>query len=149
MLNMKLAILALAAAALPITWADGSNSDAAREVLALERQALDGWLAGSPDPQLAICDPAITYIHDVVGKRLDGIEALQQLYERYRGIPLFDRYEMLDPEVRTIGPAAVLTYQLARHKGPVVTYWNATQIYERKPEGWRVIHSHWSAGQRF
>ncbi len=30
---------------------------AAREVLALERKALDGWQAGNPDPALAVSDP--------------------------------------------------------------------------------------------
>jgi hypothetical protein len=28
--------------------------------------------------------------------------------------------------------------------GTVTSRWNATQVYQRKNEGWRIIHSHWS-----
>jgi hypothetical protein len=38
----------------------------------------------------------------------------------------------------------VLTYILVRHVGASTTRWNATQVYQRKKDGWRVIHSHWS-----
>jgi hypothetical protein len=122
-----------------------SGGDAAQEVLALERQAMDGWLKGNPDPQLAISDPQITYIHAVVEKRVEGLAALRELYERYRGKPLFDSYEILNPKIQEAGDMAVLTYQLSRRIGSATTYWNATQVYCRKKEGWRVIHTHWSA----
>jgi hypothetical protein len=121
------------------------GGDTAQEVLALERQAMDGWLAGKPDPQLAISDPQITYIHAVVEKRLEGLPALKELYQQYRGIPLFDSYEIVSPKVQAAGNVAVLTYQLLRRNGSATTYWNATQVYCRKTEGWRVIHTHWSA----
>jgi hypothetical protein len=127
-------------------WAD-SEADPAREVLALERQAMDGWLKGDPDPQLAISDPQITYFHAVVEKRLEGLPALKELYERYRGIPLFDSYEILNPMVQTAGDVAILTYQLAQRNGSATTYWNATEVYRRKDQGWRIIHTHWSAAK--
>jgi hypothetical protein len=43
--------------------AGGSGESVAREVLALDRQALDGWPEGNPDPMLAIADADITCIH--------------------------------------------------------------------------------------
>jgi hypothetical protein len=113
----------------------------------LERQAMDGWLKGDPDPQLAISDPEITYIHDVAGKRLEGLSALKELYAPYRGVPLFDSYELLSPKVQPTGDVAVLTYQLAQRNGSATRYWNATQIYKKKREGWRIIHTHWSAAR--
>lgn len=146
---MRKTVLALACAAalwIPPAWAD-SDADTARELLALERQAMDGWLKGDPDAQLAISDPQITLIHDVVGKRLEGLSVLKELYTQYRGVPLFDSYEILGPQVRSIGDVAVLTYQLAQHNGPTTRYWNATQVYRKKPEGWRIIHTHWSAAK--
>lgn len=146
MSKTMLATLALAATAvLPLApaWA-GSDADVAREILTLERQALDGWLRGDPGPQLAISDPQITYIHSVVEKRLDGAPAVQKLYDAYRGRPLFDSYEIVEPKVRTSAKVAVLTYRLARHTGAATSYWNATQVYEKQRAGWRVIHSHWS-----
>lgn len=121
------------------------NDAAAREILAMERKVLDGWQAGNPDPALAISDPAITYFHVVTDKRLDGLPALKALFDSYRGRPLFDSYEMAEPKVQASGDTAVLTYILVRHVGAGTTRWNATQVYQRKQEGWRIIHSHWSA----
>jgi hypothetical protein len=126
--------------------ADG-NEAIAREVVALERQTLDGWQVGNPDPLLAISDPEITYFHVVTDKRLEGLPALRALFEGYRGRPLFDSYEMAEPKVQASGDTAVLTYTLVRHVGTAATRWNATQVYQRKKEGWRIIHSHWSATQ--
>jgi len=124
-----------------------SDADPAQEVLALERQAMDGWLKGNPDPQVAITDPEITYYHAVAEKRVEGLPALKELYDRYRGMPLFDSYEILNPKVQAAGDVAVLTYRLAQHDGSATNYWNATQVYSRKKEGWRIIHSHWSAAK--
>ena len=124
--------------------ADG-NEATAREILALERTTLDGWQVGNPDPLLAISDPEITYIHVVTDKRLEGLAAVKALFEPYRGRPLFDSYEMAEPKVQASGDTAVLTYVLVRHLGATTTRWNATQVYQRKKEGWRIIHSHWSA----
>jgi ketosteroid isomerase-like protein len=116
----------------------------AREILAMERKLLDGWQVGNPDPMLAIADPEITCFHAVSDRRLDGLPAVKALFESYRGVPLFDRYEMAEPKVQSSGNTAVLTYILVRHIGTATTRWNSTQVYQRKPEGWRVIHSHWS-----
>ena len=135
---------AVAAALCGVLAAADQNEAAAREVLALERTTLDGWQVGNPDPLLAISDPDITYFHVVTDKRLDGLPALKALFEPYRGRPLFDSYEMAEPKVQATGDTAVLTYVLVRHVGTATTRWNATQVYLRKKEGWRVIHSHWS-----
>src|SRR3990172_438366 len=121
-----------------------SNDKAAEEVLDLERAAMDGWIKGDPDPSLAICDPEITYIHAVAAKRLDGLDAGRALFKQYRGTPLLDSYEIVDPKVQMAGEAAILTYTLVRHNGDAVSRWNGTQVYQRKTDGWRVIHSHWS-----
>jgi hypothetical protein len=144
---MKSLVLACAVAAAlggMLAAADG-NEATAREVLALERTALDGWQVGNPDPLLAISDPEITYFHVVTDKRLEGLPALKALFEGYRGRPLFDSYEMEAPRVQAGGDTAILTYTLVRHLGAATTRWNSTQVYQRKKEGWRIVHSHWSA----
>ena len=46
--------------------------------------------------------------------------------------------------MQTSGDTAILTYFLVMRMGTATTRWNATQVYQRKKEGWRVIHSHWS-----
>jgi ketosteroid isomerase-like protein len=143
---MKIPILACAAAAAlcgVLTAADSTEA-VAREIIALERTALDGWQKGNPDPLLAISDPDITYFHVMTGQRLDGLPAVKALFDGYRGRPLFDSYEMAGPKVQSSGDTAVLTYTLVRHIGTMTTRWNATQVYQRKKEGWRIVHSHWS-----
>ena len=145
-MKVKVSILACVLALwIAPDWEDADGIT--RELLALERQAMDGWLKGDPDPQLAILDPQITYTHDVVGKRLEGLPALKQLYASYRGMPLFDSYEILSPKVQESGDVAVLTYQLAQRNGSSTRYWNATHVCVKKQEGWRIIHTHWSAAK--
>jgi hypothetical protein len=144
--KMVLVLACMGALWMAPAWAD-SNADTARELLALERRAMEGWLKGDPGPQLAILDPKITYIHDVVGKRLEGLAALKELYSAYRGVPLFDSYEILSPKVQVTGDMAVLTYQLVQRNGSTTRYWNATQVYTKRQEGWRTIHTHWSAAK--
>ena len=145
-MRMTEAVLAIAAALMSAPTCAGA--DAAQEVLALERQAMDGWLKGNPEPQLAILDAQVTYIHDgVLERRLEGLAAVKEMFEAYRGIALFDGYEILNPVVQTAGDVAVLTYRLAQSRGSATTYWNGTQVYWKKKEGWRVIHSHWSAAR--
>ena len=128
-----------------LAWAN-PGGETAEEILALEKRGLDGWLKGDPGPQLAIMDSQITYSHAVAEKRLDGLPAVKELYDRFHGTPLFDSYEILTPKVQVAGEIAVLTYLLAQHIGTVTTFWNATQVYQMRKEGWRVIHTHWSKG---
>ena len=146
---MKTPILACAVAtALCGVLAAADSSEATgRAILAMETAAMDGWQQGNPDPALAIADPDITYFHVVFDKRVDGLPALKALFEGYRGKPLFDSYEMAEPKVQLRGETAVLTYILVRHMGSATTRWNATQVYQRNKDGWRVIHSHWSANK--
>ncbi|SPE25159.1 conserved exported hypothetical protein [Candidatus Sulfopaludibacter sp. SbA3] len=120
------------------------NDATTNEIVALERKVLDGWQAGNPDPALAIADPEITYFHAVNDRRLDGLPALKALFDTYRGRSLFDSYEMAGPKVQASGDIAVLTYILVRHVGSDTTRWNSTQVYQRKKDGWKVIHSHFS-----
>ena len=137
-------VCAFAAALCGVASSADSNADAAREILALERRAMDGWIKGNPDPLISISDAGITYFHVMTDNRLDGLPAVKALIEPYRGMSLFDSYEILDPKVQVSGDMAVLTYNFVRRNGAATSRWNATQVYQRKQEGWRVIHTHWS-----
>ena len=144
-MNVTLFALAILAAvsAGPVP-AAGAAADPASEIIALERKAMDGWILGDPGPSLAISDADITYFHVMPEKRLDGLAAPKALVEPFRGRSLFDSYEMLEPKVQASGDLAVLTYVLVRRNGSASSRWNATQVYQKKTEGWRIIHSHWS-----
>jgi len=115
-----------------------------QEILALERQTMEGWLKGNPDPTLAILDSEVTYFHAPLERKLEGLAAVKAFFEPYRGKSLFDSYEISEPKVQVSGDIAVLTYQLVTQNGPVTSRWNSTEVYQHKKEGWRIIHAHWS-----
>ncbi len=143
---MKLTSLVAAAAVFAaLGIAADSATEAAQEVLRIERASLDGWLKGNPDPMLASMDSEITYVHIMTEKRLDGLAAVRALVEPYRGRPLYDSYEMADPKTQSGGNVVVLTYVLVQRNGASTRRYHATHVYERKSGAWKVIHSHWSA----
>jgi hypothetical protein len=121
-----------------------SAAPAERELIAIERASMDGWLKGDSQPMLSASDPDITYFHVMTEQRLDGIAAVKALYEPYAGRPLFDSYQIENPKVQSGGDMAVLTYQLVTQNGGTTRRWNATEVYQKKKAGWRVIHSHFS-----
>jgi hypothetical protein len=115
-----------------------------QEVVAIERQAMEGWLKGDAGPALAHLDTSVTLFHIVTEGRVDGLAAVKALYEGYGGRPLFDSYEIASPKVQVAGETAVLTYLLVTRNGELTRRWNATNVYQKKPGGWRAIHSHFS-----
>ncbi len=116
----------------------------ARKLVALERQALDGWVKGNPDHDLATYDPAVTLFQTPFATRLDGLPAVRESYERYRGMPVCDGYEIVDPKVQASGDIAVLTFHFECRNGSDPSRYFATQVWQQKKEGWKVIHTHWS-----
>jgi ketosteroid isomerase-like protein len=62
----------------------------------------------------------------------------------------YQRSEFIEPKVVVIGEAAVLSYNyrssVLDSAGAVVsqTPWNATEVYFRRDNQWRIIHNHWS-----
>jgi hypothetical protein len=122
-----------------------AQSDSTENViLALERRGMEGWLAGNPDPFLAMSDPKITFVHAALGTRLDGLDAVKAVYETYRGRPLFDSYRIISPKVVLAGNTAVLSYEFETHNGSLARRWFATSIYQKGDTGWLIVHAHFS-----
>lgn len=144
---MKRTILAcvVAAALGTVSVAQDVNARVDRDLLSMERAAMDGWLKGDSGPMLAAADADITLFHVMTEKRRDGLAAVKELYAPYAGRPLFDRYRIDNPKVQQGSDMAVLTYQLVTWNGEVTRTWNATEVYQRKSAVWKVIHSHFSA----
>jgi len=115
-----------------------------RELIAMERASMDGWLKGDSGPMLAASDPDITLFHVMTPQRLEGSAAVKALYEPYAGRPLFDSYQIENPKVQTGSDMAILTYRLVTRNGSATRLWNATEVYQKKKAGWRVIHTHFS-----
>ncbi len=124
--------------------ANKSAERAAANVVALERAALDRWGQGDPSGFLEICASEVTYFDNNLERRLDGLDALTAFYGKLRGQIHVDRYELIQPKVQFCGDAAVLTFNYLGYAGGQAHCWNCTEVYRRLPEGWRIIHTHWS-----
>ncbi len=120
-------------------------SDAATEIIELERAALDRWGKGDPSGFLELSDPDVAYFDPVLQRRLDGLGALTQLYEGLRGQVFADSFELLNPRVQLAGDAAVLTFNYVSRAGETEHRWNCTEVYRRTGgAGWKIIQTHWS-----
>jgi hypothetical protein len=146
----SLLIAGLAAALCGSVSAADPKSDTLRELVALERAQMDGWIKGDPAPSLKMLDPEATWFHSsAANSRLQGVAAVKTLFDAYQGMSLFDAYEIVQPAVQLHGDIAILTYYLGWRRGEGgMNYWNGTQVYQRQKEGWRILHTHWSEAKQ-
>jgi ketosteroid isomerase-like protein len=113
-------------------------------IISMERAAMDRWSKGDPDGFLEISDPDVVYFDPFLEKRLDGLAALRALYEGLRGQVRIDRYEIVDPNVQVSGDMAVLTFNFVSWTDGNVLRWNTTEVYQRRDDRWRIVHTHWA-----
>jgi hypothetical protein len=95
-----------------------SVESASQEILALEKSALDRWIAANPDGYLELAAPDISYFDPNRERRVDGLEALKALLGPIKGmqLPFNDpRYEMIAPKVQLYGDVALLTFNLINY----------------------------------
>jgi len=114
------------------------------ELIALESAALERWGNGDPAGFLEICAPDVVYFDPYQEKRVDGLEALTQLYKSIWGKVYFDRFELLNPLVQIGGDLAVLTFNFVSYTGEKETPWNCTEVYRYDGNRWQIIQTHWS-----
>lgn len=118
------------------------------QIIAMECAALERWIHGDPSGFLEICAPDIVYFDPYREKRIDGLEALTELYKELWGKIQLDRFELLNPLVQVIGDAAVLTFNYVSYAGETEYRWNCTEVYRRNGDRWQIIQTHWSYTQR-
>lgn len=121
-----------------------SGKDVASIIIGMKRAALDRWGRGDPGGFLEICAPDVVYFDPYQKRRVDGIEALTQLYRSYWGQVHIDRFELINPIVQACGDAAVLTFNYVSYSGENSDAWNCTEVYRRDDGRWRIIQTHWS-----
>jgi ketosteroid isomerase-like protein len=119
----------------------------ARTIIALERAALDRWGKGDPDGFLEISDADVVYFDPFVPARVDSKEALRAVYDAIRGQLFMTGYEMVAPRVQLCGDIAVLTFNFVSHGAEGDMRWNTTEVYRRRADEWRIVHTHWSLTQ--
>jgi ketosteroid isomerase-like protein len=118
------------------------------DIVALERTALDHWGRGDPDAYLELSAEDVTYFDPFVETRLDGLRALREHYAPLRGRIRIDRDEIVRPNVRRLGDAAVLTFRYASTGSEGTMHWFCTEVYERRGGRWEIVHTHWSLAKK-
>lgn len=124
---------------------DKASALVEQQIIQLERQALKRWCAGDPSGFLEISAPDVVYFDPFLEKRIDGLRALTDYYEALRGQIRAERFELLNPLVQLVGPAAVLTFNFVSWGGEGDEHrWNCTEVYRQRGSRWEIIQTHWS-----
>ncbi len=124
-----------------------SNSYAARDILALEKAAMERWCKGDVEEYLHNSSDEVTYFDPFTAKRLNGLPELSARYRSFAGQFHFDRFEFVEPKIQLSGNVAVLTYNLITYVGSKEERWNATMVYQKTRGKWKIIHTHMSVTQ--
>jgi ketosteroid isomerase-like protein len=121
------------------------NNPLAKQIIQMERSALERWNNGDPSGYIEILSDDVVYFDPSLERRLDGKKALIAVLEPIRGKIHADSYEMINPKVQAVKDMAVLTYNLVSVEKGKEYRWNCTEIYALENDGkWRIIQSHWS-----
>ena len=123
------------------------KADVESFILSRERAALDRWGKGDPSGFLEISSPDVVYFDPFLERRLDGLQALAEYYEKLRGQIRIDCDEMIDPKVQVCGETAVLTFNYVSYTGKTQMRWNCTEVYQHRDGRWLIIQTHWSITQ--
>ncbi|MDQ3761153.1 MAG: nuclear transport factor 2 family protein [Actinomycetota bacterium] len=113
-----------------------SEQEVAATVIAMERAALDQWIKGDPSRFLEISASDVVYFDPWISRRIDGLEELTRYYEGLRGKLDLERYELTNPQVQTIGKAAVLTFNYVSYGKDGEERWNCTEVYRNDGDRW-------------
>lgn len=115
-------------------------------LLARLRPALDRWYRGDPYGYAALFADHLTYFDPRTERSLEDLTGLRSHYAPIEGLVRMPEAQVVNPRLQCRGDLAVLTYNVHEHEreGPPSTRWNATEVYERSVDEWRLIHAHWS-----
>jgi ketosteroid isomerase-like protein len=126
------------------------DDSAANEIFRLEDGAMEQWRQGNPLRWAEISADDVIYVDPGLAAPVVGIEAYTTYLEALAGKVKYDGSEYVKPRVALYGDTAVLTYNyhsLSRDKSGTLqrgSFWNTTQVYQRRAGLWKIIHSHWS-----
>jgi hypothetical protein len=116
-----------------------------QQIIQIERKSLQRWCEGDPSGFLEISAPDVVYFDPFLEQRIDGFRALTEYYEALRGKIRAERFELLNPLVQQVGPAAVLTFNFVSWGGDREEHrWNCTEVYRQSGSPWEIIQTHWS-----
>ena len=119
-------------------------------ILSLEKDAMERWRNGDPWGFVEISAEDINYVDPGLTRPILGMEEYKSYTKKIEGQVHYQGSEFIDPTVVVVGDAAVLSYN---YRSSVLspesavtsqTPWNATEVYFRREDQWRIVHSHWS-----
>lgn len=113
-------------------------------ILEILNTGLNKWYDGNPAAYAEAFNPEITYFDP--GTEEKRIVTSQELYDLVKSRETkYDFSGVLDPIFQHSEDVSVLTFKLNQDfKAGVSLNWNATEVYMNTPEGWKIIHAHWS-----
>jgi ketosteroid isomerase-like protein len=116
-----------------------------KQIVQIEKDALEKWYVGDPSAYNAILGDEVGYFDPSAEKRWDGKELLSKMFEAQRGKIHADKFEMLNTRVQSTAEVAVLTFNLLLLEGGIPYRWNCSEVFGLQKDGkWKIIHSHWS-----
>ena len=122
------------------------NKEDTKNIIELERGALDRWNNGDPIGILELYSDDFTYFDEATKARVDGLDAIKKLYAPLVGKIYSARYEMLNPTVQWFGQTGILSFNLVTYSKEenITSRWNSTEVYSKYDEKWKIVHTHWS-----
>ena len=102
-----------------------------KEIIEIEKAALDRWWRGDPGGFLEISAPEVVYFDPYKEERVDCYRALAAFYESIRGQVHFDHFELIKPLVQASVSLAVHSYNYISYSGDQKSCWNYTEVYRR------------------
>lgn len=120
------------------------------KILSLEKSAMERWRQGDPWGWAEISAQDVIYIDPGLAKPIIGLEEYKAYLRQLEGKVRYEGSEFIDPKVFIIGKAAVLSYNYRSTltlpaKAPSnQTLWNTTEVYFRRDNQWKIVHTHWS-----
>jgi ketosteroid isomerase-like protein len=120
------------------------------ELMSLEAAAMARWDKGDPWGFIELSAPDVTYFDTGTPKRINGREALSAEYKQREGKISYEVMDFIEPWALAKDDLAVLFYRFFSTRlnadGSVASRvpWNCSEVFQRMPEGWKIIHTHWS-----
>jgi hypothetical protein len=113
-------------------------------ILAKENSTLDRWYKGDP---MGFADNSwddVTYFDPSLINRIDSIDAFKKFLTPIIGKVHIASHKFDKPMVRVFGDVAILTFTDVFTVGEEIIRWHSTEIYQRRENDWKLIHSHWT-----
>ena len=115
-------------------------------ILSQELDALTRWSHGDPWGYIDLAAPEITYFAEGIDTLIVGYDAFKAVNEPFEGKFNIPTIKIRNPKIDMHGDIGILTYTLINQDkdGQETSRWKSTEIYEKRDDGWKLVHSHWT-----